>query len=58
MFQGKFPPELITKKIDLYIKTYVLCPECKKPDSKIIREGVHSFLKCEACGAKHIVGKV
>ncbi len=58
VLQGKFPAELINRKIELYVKMYVVCPECKKPDSKLVKEDGFTFLKCEACGAKHVVGKV
>ncbi len=50
-FQGKFTEEQVNKKIEKYTKMYVLCPECNKPDTKIIKQGRLYFLKCEACGA-------
>ena len=54
---GNFPAELVNKKIDIYVKTYVICRECKKPDTKIAAEEGYSFLVCEACGARHPVSK-
>lgn len=54
---GRFSEDHINKKIESYVKNYVLCPECKKPDTKIIKEGDFYFLKCEACGAKHSLGR-
>ncbi len=56
--QGNFSQEMIGKKIDLYIKTYVLCSECGKPDTKIVTEGGKHYLKCEACGAKRPIARV
>jgi translation initiation factor 2 subunit 2 len=56
--QGRFRADVVDKKIELYAKEYVLCPDCGKPDTKIIREDRYSFLKCEACGSKNIVKKV
>lgn len=56
--QGRFPPDHVNKKIETYIKIYVICPECGKPDTKLIKEGEFSFIKCEACGAKHVVKKI
>jgi len=50
---GRFPEDLVNKKIDIYVKNYVLCPECNKPDTKLVKEGRYTFLVCEACGAKH-----
>ena len=52
VFSARLPPKLIQDKIDLYIKNYVVCPECKKLDTKFIKEGKVLFIKCEACGAK------
>ncbi|MCD6403358.1 MAG: translation initiation factor IF-2 subunit beta [Candidatus Aenigmarchaeota archaeon] len=50
--------EAIEKKINMYVEEYVICKECKKPDTKLIKEGRITFLKCEACGAKYPVRKV
>ncbi len=55
---GNFSEDVVNKKIELYAKNYVLCPECKKPDTKLIKEGNYIFLKCEACGARHSVQKI
>jgi translation initiation factor 2 subunit 2 len=43
----------INEKIRMYADDYVLCIECGKPDTKIEKEGNFSFMKCQACGAKH-----
>ena len=48
----KVPASRINDKIKQYAHEFVLCPECGKPDTQIIREGEFSFLKCLACGAK------
>lgn len=56
--QGKFTRQMINKKLDLYYKTYVYCPECGKPDTKIVKEDRFFFLRCEACGSKNIVKKI
>ncbi len=45
----------INQKIEQYVKEFVLCKECKKPDTKLIKEDRLSFVKCLACGAKHSV---
>jgi len=34
------------------MKLYVLCSECKKPDTILIKENRMTFVKCEACGAR------
>jgi len=53
--QGKFNSEQINKRIDDYSKEFVICGECDKPDTQIIKDGRLWFLKCEACGAKRSV---
>ncbi len=56
--QGRFRSDMVDKKVENYAKEYVFCQECGKPDTKIIREDRYQFLKCEACGAKHVIKKV
>jgi len=56
--QGKFTKMVIEKKIELYLKEYVYCPDCGKPDTKIAKEDRFLFLKCEACGSKHVIKKL
>lgn len=45
----------INEKIQQYAKEFVFCPECRKPDTKIIKEDNVTSIKCSACGAKHAV---
>ncbi len=52
---AKMPALRINEKIKKYTQEFVLCPDCGKPDTKIIKEGGFSFMKCLACGAKHAV---
>ena len=49
----KLSASQINLKIKLYADTFVICPACKKPDTKLVKEGKVLFLKCMACGAKH-----
>ncbi|MCD6263176.1 translation initiation factor IF-2, partial [Candidatus Bathyarchaeota archaeon] len=35
-----------------YTKRYVICPVCKRPDTRIVKEKRLAFLVCEACGAR------
>lgn len=49
---AKVPAYRINEKIRKYATEFVLCSECGKPDTKIIKEGPLSYLKCMACGAK------
>jgi len=54
----KVPQEKIKQKIEEYVKKFVLCKECKKPDTEIIKEDRVSFIHCLACGAKYPISKV
>ena len=47
--------EKINKKIEQYAKEFVICKECGKPDTEIIKEERLAFLHCLACGAKHSI---
>lgn len=51
----KVPSEKINSKINQYAKEFVLCKECGKPDTELIKEDRLSFVHCLACGAKHSV---
>ena len=55
IFQGKFSQETLGRLIQRYMENFVLCPICKLPDTKIVKEKRLSFLVCEACGAKSSV---
>lgn len=52
---GDFPAEMINRKVELYVKNYVICEECGKPDTKLVKEKGFMFIVCEACGARHPV---
>lgn len=55
IFAGKFPNHTLNKQLSDYVKAYVLCEECHKPDTKLVREGRRLNLVCEACGARHSI---
>ncbi|MBW2967720.1 translation initiation factor IF-2 subunit beta [Candidatus Woesearchaeota archaeon] len=55
MLGAKVPASRINEKIRKYASEFVLCQECGKPDTTIIKEGELSYLKCQACGSKHAV---
>lgn len=50
--QGKFSRSLINRELSDYVKDYVLCEECGKPDTKLVKEGRIIIKVCEACGAR------
>ncbi len=48
----KVSSQHVNEKIEKYAKEYVLCPNCKKPDTEIINEAGKKYLRCLACGNK------
>lgn len=55
----KIPSEKINQKIEQYAKEFVICRECGKPDTELLKEARLTFIKCFACGARHSVrGKI
>jgi len=49
---SKVAASMVNSKIRDYANKYVLCPECGKPDTKLIEQGKAYLLKCTACGAE------
>ena len=58
VFQGKFECETLDRLVRRYMDEFVICPICKRPDTKIIKEKRLNFLVCEACGAKSPVRRI
>ena len=55
ILQRKISSAKINEKIEAYIKEFVVCKECKKPDTELIKDKGFTFVHCLACGAKHSV---
>jgi len=55
IFVGKFGASALNAKIEKYVAEFVLCDQCKKPDTKLVKERGLTFKQCEACGAKSSV---
>ena len=51
VFQGKIPPKSIQDKLKEYIETYVMCSECNRPDTHLVKQGRTILVRCDACGA-------
>jgi len=51
VFQGKIPAKSIQDKLKEYIDTYVICSECNKPDTHLVKQGRNLLIRCDACGA-------
>lgn len=45
----------INEKIKEYTDEFVICRECSKPDTELVKQGEFMFVQCLACGAKHSV---
>lgn len=58
IFNRKIKPEALKEKIKLYVAHFVICQECKKPDTELIKQDGLFFIRCLACGAKHSLGKI
>ncbi len=58
ILKGQFRQSQIQSKYESFLAQFVICPECGKPDTKIIKEDRISFLKCEACGSKNPIGGI
>lgn len=52
VFQGRFKHDSFERLLRRYMESFVICPVCKRPDTKITKEKRLSFLLCNACGAK------
>ena len=52
IFKTKLNSAKVNDKIAMYVKEFVLCTECKKPDTEVISEKGIKFKHCLACGAK------
>jgi len=51
IFQGKIRAESIQGKLMDYIDNYVICSECGKPDTHLVKRGRNTMVRCDACGA-------
>jgi len=58
IFQGRFEVETFERLIKRYVDQYVMCPVCRRPDTRIVKEKRLYFLECEACGARSPVRPV
>jgi translation initiation factor 2 subunit 2 len=56
----KVPSARINQRIEEYVKEFVLCKECGKPDTELAKDANsrQMFIHCLACGAKHHVSKI
>ena len=57
IFNGKFEVTLIRNIIKSYIEDYVICSECGKPDTRLVKDDRVVVLRCDACGGHRPVRK-
>ncbi|HEV8594934.1 MAG TPA: translation initiation factor IF-2 subunit beta [Thermoplasmata archaeon] len=55
VFKGKVTGAQVADRIKSYIDTYVICSECGRPDTRLIKEDRVAILECDACGARRPV---
>ncbi len=55
MLKSRIQKEAIAQRIREYTDKYVICSECKRPDTHLSKEGKFTLLICEACGAQRPV---
>jgi translation initiation factor 2 subunit 2 len=55
ILQRKISSIKMNEKLADYVTEFVLCKECKKPDTELVKEKDFLFIHCLACGAKHSV---
>jgi translation initiation factor 2 subunit 2 len=57
VFNGKFEWEHLNNAIKNYTVDYVICSECGKPDTRLVKDGRIPMLRCDACGGHRPVRK-
>lgn len=57
VLKGHFRRGTINARLKDYCNKYVLCSECKRPDTKLKKEKNVLICVCEACGARENVEK-
>lgn len=55
IFKGKVAAKQVDEKIQRYVETYVICSECKRPDTRLVKEDRVMSLVCESCAARRPV---
>jgi len=58
VFKGKVTAAQVAERIQSYVDLYVLCQECGRPDTRLVKEDRVAILECDACGARRPVKSV
>ena len=57
VFNGKFEPATVNALLRSYVEDYVICSECGRPDTRLVKDGRIPILRCDACGGHRPVKK-
>jgi len=57
IFNGKFESSLFESFVNSYVQDYVICSECGKPDTRLVKDDRVLILRCDACGSHRPVRK-
>jgi translation initiation factor 2 subunit 2 len=55
LLKSRLTKDQIGQRIREYTAKYVICSECKRPDTHLVKDGRLTLLVCEACGAQRPV---
>ncbi|XP_031265635.1 eukaryotic translation initiation factor 2 subunit beta-like [Pistacia vera] len=56
--KGRFPPKNFEGILHRYINEYVICNDCRSPDTILTKENRRFFLGCEQCGSVRSVAPI
>ncbi|MBI5000528.1 MAG: translation initiation factor IF-2 subunit beta [Euryarchaeota archaeon] len=55
ILKRKLSEQQVKERLGSYMATYVMCTECNRPDTHLVKEDRIMILECEACGARRPV---
>ena len=58
VFKSKVTGQQVEDRVKSYVEAYVLCQECGRPDTRLVKEDRIAMLECDACGARRPVKAV
>jgi translation initiation factor 2 subunit 2 len=57
-FTGVFTKKIVQDTIDKYVRDFVICKTCGRPDTQIDKDGRQAVLLCQACGSARAIQKL
>ena len=58
LLQTRLPQRSIQTKLEVYVREFVICRECKRPDTRLEKIDRITAMICEACGARSSVKQI